>query len=70
MDERAPLAGEASVKATLYATEADYLGRAGDDASAVLRLEQATELDPKNEQYATSLEEKYRAAERTAAGQG
>jgi cellulose synthase operon protein C len=66
VDERAQLARDAGPKAALYATEADYLGRAGDDASAVLRLEQATELNPQHEQYAAGLEEKYRAAERVA----
>ena len=66
VDERAQLAADAGPKAALYATEADYLGRAGDDASAVLRLEQATELDPNHEQYAASLEGKYRGAERIA----
>jgi len=66
VDERAQLAADAGPKAALYATEADYLGRTGDDASAVLRLEQATELDPNHEKYAASLEEKYRTAERIA----
>src|SRR5205814_7409641 len=35
-------------------------------SSDLLRLEQATELNPRHEQYAASLEEKYRAAERVA----
>jgi hypothetical protein len=43
-DERAQLAVAAPEKAALYATEAGYLARAGDESSSVLRLEQATEL--------------------------
>ncbi len=66
VDERAQLTAEPTAKAKLYATEADYLSRAGDDASAVLRLEQATELDAGNEEYAAGLEERYRTAERIA----
>ncbi|HVY27393.1 MAG TPA: hypothetical protein VHB79_12635 [Polyangiaceae bacterium] len=66
VDERAQLAGDAGPKAALFATEAEYLSRAGDDASSVLRLEQATELDPKNDAYAQALEERYRTAERVA----
>ncbi|HYQ15034.1 MAG TPA: hypothetical protein VEQ58_04740, partial [Polyangiaceae bacterium] len=66
VDERAQLEGAATAKAALFATEAGYLSRAGDEASAVLRLEQATELDPKNDEYAAGLEERYRAAERLA----
>jgi cellulose synthase operon protein C len=66
VDERAQLAVDVEVKAELYSTEAGYLSKAGDDASAVLRLEQATELDAKNDVYAGALEERYRAAERFA----
>jgi hypothetical protein len=66
VDERAQLASDPGVKAALFFTESGYLSRAGDDASAVLRLEQATELDAKNEEYAAGLEERYRAAERVA----
>ncbi len=66
VDERAQLASEPTVKAALFFTESGYLTRAGDEASAVLRLEQATELDANNEEYAAALEERYRAAERVA----
>jgi len=66
VDERAQLAQDSSAKAALFFVEAGYLGRAGDDASAVLRLEQATELDAQNEAYAAGLEERYRTAERIA----
>ena len=64
VDERAQLAREDQDKAALFATEADYLTRAGDDSSAVLRLEQATELDPENQEYATELETRYEESER------
>ncbi len=66
VDERAQLASDAAAKAALFATEAEYLLKAGDEASAVLRLEQATELDPKHELYATALEDRYRGGERIA----
>jgi hypothetical protein len=64
VDERAQLAELPSEKAALFATEAGYLSRSGDDSSSVLRLEQATELDPVNEDYASELEQRYVKAER------
>ena len=63
-DERAELADRPSDKAKLYAIEATYLTRAGDEAGAVERLEQATELDPIDEDLSEDLEERYEAAER------
>jgi hypothetical protein len=63
-DECSQLVEEPSEKAALLATEANYLSRAGDDSSSVLRLEQATELDPKNDTYAADLEQRYVTAER------
>ncbi|HEY6081441.1 MAG TPA: hypothetical protein VIW29_21650 [Polyangiaceae bacterium] len=66
VDERAQLAADPMAKAALFATEAEYLLKAGDEASAVLRLEQATELDAKHELYATALEDRYRGGERIA----
>ncbi|MGC4088260.1 MAG: hypothetical protein QM756_10235 [Polyangiaceae bacterium] len=63
-DERAQLARSDAEKGAFYATEAEYLSRAGDDSSAVLRLEQATELLPENEEFAANLEERYERAER------
>ncbi len=65
VQQRAQLAGKPRDQAKLLATEADYLGRSGDDASAVLRLEQATDLDPTSEEYAAALEERYALAQRT-----
>jgi hypothetical protein len=64
VDERAQLENEPALKARLYADEAEYLARAGDDSSAVLRLEQAAELDPASNEHAAALEQRYRAAER------
>ncbi len=62
-NERAQLAEPAIEKAALFATEASYLSRAGDEASSVLRLEQATELDPHNDGYAADLEQRYVSAQ-------
>ena len=64
--QRAQLEDKPKAKASLFALEADYLGRAGDDASAVLRLEQAADLDPTSEAHAKALEERYALAERTS----
>ncbi|HEX2674022.1 MAG TPA: hypothetical protein VHM25_24270, partial [Polyangiaceae bacterium] len=64
-NERARGAEAASDKAALFATEAEYLSRAGEAANSVLRLEQATELDPSNDRYAAELEARYAAAERS-----
>ena len=44
----------------------EYLGKAGDEANALSRLEQAADLDPANDEYATLLEQRYTALERTA----
>jgi cellulose synthase operon protein C len=64
VDERAQLTEATGDKAALFATEAGYLSRAGDDSSSVLRLEQATELDPVNDGYAAELEQRYVTTER------
>ena len=58
-DERAQLTSSRKEQAALYAACADYLARAGDEANAVLRLEQATDLDPESDEYAAKLEEFY-----------
>jgi tetratricopeptide (TPR) repeat protein len=62
--ERAQLASRPQDQAKLYAIEAGYLTRAGDEAAAVERLEQATELDPVDDQLAAELERRYEEAER------
>jgi hypothetical protein len=58
-DERAQLTSSRSEQAALYAVCADYLVRAGDEPNAVLRLEQATDLDPESNEFAAKLEEFY-----------
>jgi hypothetical protein len=62
--ERAQLADRPAEKAQLLANEATFLTRSGDAAGAVERLEQATELDPVNDELAAELEERYEEAER------
>ncbi len=62
--ERAELEGDKAKKAVLVALEGSYLLRAGDDAGALGRLEQATDLDPENDELARDLEQRYEAAER------
>ncbi len=64
IEARALLADGARAQAELFALESDYLVRAGDDATAVQKLEQATELDPTNEDLSTRLEQRYEAAGR------
>jgi Tfp pilus assembly protein PilF len=59
IDARAQLARRPPEQAALYAIEADYLARAEDDSSAVLKLEQATDLDPERDEYAVVLEQRY-----------
>lgn len=64
VDERANLTRKPKEQAELYAIEADYLARAGDDPGATERLEQATDLDPENEEFAADLEQRYQLATR------
>jgi hypothetical protein len=64
--ERAQLADSPADKANLFALEATYLSRAGDEAGAVERLEHATELNPADDELAEDLEERYEAAERVS----
>ncbi len=64
VSERAALEGSAPAKAKLMALEGSYLERSGDDATALERLEQASELDPQNSELAGDLEKRYEAAER------
>lgn len=63
-DERAQLIEAPKEQAEVYATVAFYLVRAGDEPSALLRLEQATQLDPNNDDYADQLEKSHEAAGR------
>ncbi len=64
IEARALLVDGARAQAELFALEADYLARAGDEETAVQKLEQATELDPVNEELSTRLEQRYEAAGR------
>jgi Tfp pilus assembly protein PilF len=65
-DERAQATENPRAQAQLFATEAGYLVKAGDEAGALIRLEQATELDPANDQFASELEQRYQATEKTS----
>jgi cellulose synthase operon protein C len=64
IDQRAQLEGKPRDQAALFAKEAEYLASSGDEAAAVVRLEQATDLDPPEERYARALEELYNAGDR------
>lgn len=66
VQQRVQLTSRPKEQAVLLATEAEYLSKGGDESSAVLRLEQATDLDPTEERHASTLEERYVAADRTA----
>lgn len=66
VERRAEQAQKPRDQAALFAKAADYLGRAGDDATAVVRLEQATDLDPQNDALALLLETRLTDSERTA----
>lgn len=63
-DERAQMLSVPREQAELFATVAFYLVRAGDEASALSKLEQATQLDPNNDEYADQLEKSHEAAGR------
>jgi hypothetical protein len=62
--ELANLADDDKEKASLHNREAEYLFRAGDQASGILRLEQAADLDPVNDAFSLNLEERYKESER------
>lgn len=64
VSERSQLASKPSDKAKLLSVEAQYLTQAGDAEGAIVKLEQATEIAPDNDQYAGELEERLTAAER------
>jgi cellulose synthase operon protein C len=59
LDQRAQLT-DGKQQASLFAQAADLLLKAGDAGSAIVKLEQATELDPANDSYAQALDEQYR----------
>jgi cellulose synthase operon protein C len=66
VDARAELLGEPREQAALYARSADLLVKGGDDETAVIRLEQAVELDPTNDAFSESLEKQYEERDRVA----
>jgi tetratricopeptide (TPR) repeat protein len=57
------LAGEGRLEAENYARAADHYLRAGDEPSALEKLEQACDLDPTADEFATTLAERYSAIE-------
>ena len=62
--QRGQLAGEPRAEAQHYARAAEHFLRAGQEDSAIERLEQATDLDPNADEYAASLQEHYGKQER------
>jgi tetratricopeptide (TPR) repeat protein len=61
-DHRAQLVSDPKLQAQHVARAAEHLAKAGNDGEALARLEQATELDPANEDYAAQLVERYTQA--------
>ncbi len=62
--QRAGLVGDSKQKAALFGRAAELLSKAGDEAGALAKLEQATDLDPTSEEFATQIRERYVAAEK------
>ena len=60
--QRAELESDAKGQARHFARSADYLGRGGDEAGALVNLVQAAELEPTNEEYAQQLADRYTAS--------
>ncbi len=63
-NERAQLAKSPKQQAALYAVEADYLVRGGDVEAAIIRLDQAVDVDPTSDEIAARLEQRLNDAER------
>lgn len=59
--QRGQLAGEPRLEAQHYARAAEHFFKAGQDESAIERLEQAADLDPNAEEYASALADRYGA---------
>jgi tetratricopeptide (TPR) repeat protein len=57
--QRGLLTGDLKQQAGCYARAADYLGRAGRERESLERLEEATECDPLNDDYAGLLTDRY-----------
>ena len=61
--QRALLAGDPKAQAQHYARAADLLLKSGDKDAALARLEQANDLDPMADEYATAIVDRYTADE-------
>ena len=61
--QRALLAGDPKAQAQHYARAADFSLKMGDHATALQRLEQASDLDPMADEYALALVDRYSADE-------
>jgi tetratricopeptide (TPR) repeat protein len=66
IDQRAQLTTKPKDQAVLFARSAGYLAQAGDEETAIQRLESASDLDPTDDSLAQQLEERYQAADRIA----
>jgi tetratricopeptide (TPR) repeat protein len=64
--QRAELTSEAKSKAALLVKAATLLSRAGDEDSALLQVENASALDPYNDEYAREVERRYTEGTRFA----
>lgn len=64
--ERAQLGKDPKDQAKWFATEAEHLGQLGDEGGVRARLEQAAELDPANDEWASRLEAQYTKASLSA----
>lgn len=63
--QRGLLTGDLKQQAACYARAADYLSRANREEEALARLEEATEFDPLNDDYANLLVARYNQADST-----
>lgn len=61
--QRGLLTGDMKQQAAYFARAADYLGKAGRHEEALERLEEATDLDPLNDDYANLLVARYGGAD-------
>jgi hypothetical protein len=64
--ECANLTSDPKARSILHGREADLLFRSGDVTTGILRLEEAADLDPLNEEMASLLESRYQENERVS----
>lgn len=57
--QRGLLTGDIKLQAQYHARAAEYLGKVGDEEGALERLEEANNLDPLNDDYATAIVARY-----------